>query len=186
MGLFNRKSKEAAVPVPELPPTLSDADLAAAAGLLDRWDAAMGNSDAMWACIDDFARLGGYRGYQKVTLETGPGGKSYDDVMNRPWRWWAEAALLANARGEYALAARIFLLALFIVKNTIPRSDWALQMDTGLVAPIQGTYQSIAASAADALAQLPPDQLILDNAVDKVTVAAALNGAKLAATQAGI
>jgi hypothetical protein len=38
---------------------------------------------------------------------------------------------------------------------------------------------------ADALAQLPPHQLILDNATDKVTVAAALSGAKLVATSAG-
>jgi hypothetical protein len=80
----------------------------------------MGNSDMMWACIDSFAQLGGYRGFQAVVMETGPDGKSTDDVLNRPWRWWAEAARLANARGEHALTARIFLLALFIVTNIIP------------------------------------------------------------------
>jgi hypothetical protein len=33
---------------------------------MDRWDAAMGTSDAMWACIDDLARLGGFRGLESL------------------------------------------------------------------------------------------------------------------------
>ena len=52
MGLFDRKSRGAAAAAPpELPPTLSYTDLTAASQLMDRWDAAMGNSDAMWDCV---------------------------------------------------------------------------------------------------------------------------------------
>lgn len=71
----------------------------------------------MWECIDAFWRLGGYRGAQAVLMETGPNGKSVEDVLNRPWRWWAEAAALANAQGEYWVAARIFMFAYFIMIN---------------------------------------------------------------------
>ena len=88
MGLFDRKPKAAPAPVPELPPTLSAADLANAAQLMDRWDAAPVNSDAGWDCIDDFWRLGGFRA-KELLYGTGPNGSSVEDVLNRPWRWWA-------------------------------------------------------------------------------------------------
>ena len=178
MGLFDRKSKAVQVPVPELPPTLSATDLASAAQLLDRWQAAAGNSDAIWDCVDEFWRLGGFRGAQRVIMETGPNGKSVDDVLNRPWRWWAEAAALANAQGEYWLTARIFMFAYFIMVNVVPKADLALQLDTGITPPKQGTYERIAASAVQALAQLPEDQIVARAGTDTVIVGVALLLAK--------
>jgi hypothetical protein len=178
MGLFDRKSKAASVPVPELPPTLSAADLSRAAQLLDRWDAAMGNNDAMWECVDAFWRLGGFRSAQAVLMETGPNGKSVDDVLNRPWRWWAEAAALANAQGEYWVAARIFMFAYFIMINIVPKADLALQLDTGIAPPKQGAYERIAASAVQALAELPEDRVVARSGTEKVIVGVALLLAK--------
>jgi hypothetical protein len=173
MGLFDRKSKATQVPVPELPPTLSAADLARAAQLLDRWDAAQGSNDAMWNCVDDFWRLGGYRGAQAVLMETGPGGKSVDDVLNRPWRWWAEAAALASAQGEYRIAARIFLFAYFIMTDIVPKADLALQLDTGITAPKRGADKRIAASALEALAQLPENEIVARSGPHQVIVGVA-------------
>lgn len=178
MGLFDRKSKPAHVPVTELPPTLSAADLARAAQLLDRWDAAAGDNDAMWECIDDFWRLGGFRSSQAVLMETGPNGKSVEDVLNRPWRWWAEAAALANAQREYWTTARIFLFAYFIMVNIVPKADLALQLDTGVAPPKQGTYERIAASAVQALAELPQDQVVARVGTEQVIVGVALLLAK--------
>lgn len=183
MGLFDRKSKAAAqATVPELPPTLSTADLANAAQLIDRFEAAMGNSDAMWDCVDAFWRLGGFRGAQAVFMETGPGGKSIDDVLNRPWRWWAEAAALANAQGEYLVAVRIFMFAYFIMTNIVPKADLGLQLDTGIAPPRQGTYERIAASAVQALAQLPEDLVVARTGTEQVIAGVALLLAKSIAT----
>jgi hypothetical protein len=182
MGLFDRKSKGAAAAAPELPPTLSFTDLSAASKLMDRWDAAMGNSDAMWACVDAFAQLGGFRGLEASLRET-VAGQSTDDILNRPWRWWAEAAHLANSCGEHALAGRIFLFAYLFVNQLLPKMNASTQLDAGLGRPGQGTYESIARSAADSLSHLPPGMLIHDTATGKVDVASALKMARSAAAE---
>lgn len=182
MGMFDRRSRAAAAAaVPELPPTLSDADLAAASQLMDRWDAAMGNSDAMWACIDAFARLGGFRGAEAVIRES-VAGKRTEDLVNRPWRWWAEAAGLANARAEYALTGRIFLFTYLFVNQVLPTMNASTQLDSGLGRPGQGTYESIARSAADSLSHLPLAMLVHDTATGKVDVASALTMARSVAS----
>jgi hypothetical protein len=167
MGLFDRKSKEATA-APELPPTLSYTDLVSASQLMDRWDAAMGNSDAMWDCVDAFARLGGFRGLEAAFREGNAA-----NTLNRPWRWWAEAASLAQASGEYALAGRIFLFSYLFVNQLLPTMNASTQLDAGLGTPGEGTYVSIARSAAEALGHLPPDMLIHDTATGKVDVASA-------------
>jgi hypothetical protein len=47
VGLFTKKSNPLPPSyAPELPPSLSNADLAAASALMDRWDHSMGNNDA--------------------------------------------------------------------------------------------------------------------------------------------
>ncbi len=49
MALFGRRNKSIPRnPAPEMPPSLTEADLAGASQLMDRWDASMGNSDATW------------------------------------------------------------------------------------------------------------------------------------------
>lgn len=183
MGLFDRKSKgPAAAAVPELLPTLSFTDLPAASQLMDRWDVAMGNSDAMWACVDAFAQLGGFRGLEASLRETNTG-QSAGDILNRPWRWWAEAARLANACGEHALAGRIFLFTYLFVSQMLPKMNASTQLDAGLGRPGQGMYESIARSAADSLSHLPPGMLIHDTATGKVDVATALEMARSVAAE---
>jgi hypothetical protein len=182
MGLFGRKSKEAPGPVAPKPPlTLSAADLTAASQLMDRWDASRGDSDAMWDCLEAFARLGGFHS-DVDTLNAGyETGDSYAAVR-RPWRWWAEAARLANAEGEYALVGRIFLFTVHFTRSILPKMDWVVQSDVGLSYPDGGTFQDIARSAVDSLGHLPPDMLILNVVHDRVDVASALNAAKFAAS----
>ena len=182
MGLFGRKSNETPGSVaPEPPPTLSAADLTAASQLMDRWDAARGDSDAMWDCLEAFARLGGFHSSQ-ATLQAGyEMGDSYAAVR-RPWRWWAEAARLANAQGEHALVGRIFLFAAHFTGLILPKMDWATQDEVGLSYPDGGTYQDIAGSAIDSLSRLPSDMLILDVVNDRVDVASALRAASIVAS----
>jgi len=88
---------------PELPPSLSDADLTGASALMDRWDRSLGNNDAVWACLETIARSGGFRGAEAALREV-MDGKPAEDVTSRPWRWWAEASRVANARGDHVLA----------------------------------------------------------------------------------
>jgi len=183
MGLFGRTSKETADPAaaPEPIPTVSVSDLAAAAQLMDRWDAARGNSDAMWDCLEAFARLGGFRSAE-TTLHAGyMMGDSYAAVR-RPWRWWAEAARLANGQGEYALVGRIFLFTAHFTGLILPKMDVATQAEVGLSYPDGGTYQDIARSAVDSLSRLSPDMLILDIVDDQVNVTSALKAANLVAS----
>jgi hypothetical protein len=184
MGLFGRKSKEKSGSVaPESPLALSAADLTAASQLIDKWDTVRGDSDAMWDCLEAFARLGGFHSAE-ATLQAGyEMGDSYAAVR-RPWRWWAEAARLANAQGEHALVGRIFLFAAHFTGSILPKMDWIIQSDVGLSYPDGGTYQDIARSAVDSLSHLPADMLILNVVNDQVTVASALNAAKFVASAA--
>jgi hypothetical protein len=148
---------------------------------MDRWDAARGDSDAMWDCLEAFARLGGFHSSQ-ATLQAGyEMGDSYAAVR-RPWRWWAEAARLANARGEHALVGRIFLFAAHFTGLILPKMDWVTQDEMGLSYPDGGTYQDIAQSAIDSLSRLPSDMLILDVVNDRVDVASALRAASIVAS----
>jgi hypothetical protein len=182
MGLFDRKSKETPGSVAPVPlPTLSAADLTAASELMDRWDAARGDSDAMWDCLEAFARLGGFHSSQ-ATLQAGyEMGDSYAAVR-RPWHWWAEAARLANAQGEHALVGRIFLFAAHFTGLILPKMDWVTQDEMGLSYPDGGTYQDIARSAIDSLSRLPSDVLILDVVNDRVDVASAMRAASIVAS----
>jgi hypothetical protein len=182
MGLFGRKSQETLGTVTAEPPlALSAADLTAASQLMDRWDAARGDSDAMWNCLEAFARLGGFRSAE-ATLHAGyEMGDSYAAVR-RPWRWWAEVARLASARDEHALVGRIFLFAAHFTGSILPRMDWVTQSDVGLSYPDGGTYQDLARSAVDSLSHLPADMLILNVVNDRVAVGSALNAAKFVAS----
>ncbi len=162
---------------PEMPPSLSEADLADASRVMDQWDASMGNSDATWSCIEEIARRGGFRGAQAAIMEI-VDGKESSDVTQRPWRWWNEATRLAHANGDDVLAGRIFLFthlfATQIVKNMRPGD----QMETGLGPPENETYKSIAGIAVGSLVRLPPDFLIHNTATGQVDVAHALSMAE--------
>jgi hypothetical protein len=178
MSLFGQKSDDTRGAVaPELSPTLSAADLTAASQLMDRWDAASGDNDAMWDCMEAIARLGGFRSAE-ATLELGyQMGDDYAAVR-RPWRWWAEAARLANTQGEYALAGRIFLFAVFFTVSVLPNMDWVTQGDVGLSDLGGGIFEDIARSAMNSLSHLPSEMLIKNVANDQVDVASALGLAR--------
>ena len=182
MSLFNRKPRQEPGPAAPPPPrTLSAADLAAASRLMDRWDAAMGTSGAMWDCIEAFARQGGFHGMEASLHESYETGDAYE-VTRRPWRWWAAAARLASATGEHALAGRIFLFTTHYTNLILPKMDATYQAEIGLSYPDGGTFQDIAQSAVNSLSQLPPDMLILDTSADQLAVSPALNAARLIAS----
>lgn len=172
MGLFDRKAKVRTAASPEPPPVLSAGDLAAAVRMVDRWDAALGDNDAVWACIDTIARMGGFRGVEASLRETVAGVRT-EDTLNRPWRWWAEAARLANAQADHVLVGRIFLMTHLFVSRMLPSMNAAIQLDAGLGNPQQGTYQAIARSAVDSLGYLPPGMLIHDTPTGTVDAASA-------------
>jgi hypothetical protein len=135
----------------------------------------------MWDCLEAFARLGGFRSAE-ATLHAGyEMGDSYAAVR-RPWRWWAEAARLANAQDEHQLVGRIFLFCAHFTGSILPKMDWVTQCDVGLSYPDGGTYQDVARSAVDSLSHFPADMLILNVPTDRVTVASALNAAKFVAS----
>ncbi len=102
-------------------------------------------------------------------------GKDAADVMQRPWRWWNEAARLAHASGNDVLAGRIFLFARLFVDQIVENMRVVDTMQTGLERPKGELYKSIAAIAIGSLARLEPDFLIHHTATGKVDVASALS-----------
>lgn len=145
MGLFDRRTTPS--PSGEAPP-IGAAELAEATALMDRWDAALGDSEAMYACLAQIARRG-------------------------PWEWWATASRAAGAAGEPALVGRIFLFAHLFTTRLVDRISPEKQAETGLRRPEPGPYRTIAGQAVSSLVQLPPELMIHDTATGKVDVAAA-------------
>lgn len=144
MGLFDRR----ATPPPSGEASaIGAAELAEATALMDRWDAALGDSDAMFACLAQIAR--------------------------RPWGWWAAASRAAAAAGEPALTGRIFLFAHLFTTRLVDRITPEKQRETGLGRPEPDAYRAIAEQAVSSLVQLPPELMIHDTATGKVDVAAA-------------
>jgi hypothetical protein len=178
MGLFGRREEPSPRTYqPEMPPSLSDADLADASRMMDRWDASLGNSDATWDCIEAIARRGGFKGPEATLMEV-MDGKDSGDVNDRPWRWWHEAARKAQVTGNDILAGRIFLFAHLFVLQIANNMRVVDLMNTGLGRPPTATYKSMAAIAVSSLARLSPDLLIHDTATGKVDAANALRMAE--------
>lgn len=178
MGLFDRKSKPLPKSFPpEMPPSLSEADLADASRLMDQWDASLGNSDATWNCIEAIARRGGFKGSQAALMEV-MDGKEASDVSQRPWRWWNEATRLAQANGNDLLTGRIFLFTHLFVINIVKNMRPIDMMETGLETPKDETYRSIAGIALGSLARLSPGLMIHNTATGRVDVASALRMAE--------
>lgn len=144
MGLFHRR----ATPSPSgESPSMGPTERAEATALMDRWDAALGDGDAMFACMAQIAR--------------------------RPWEWWAAASGAAAAAGEHALTGRIFLFAHLFTTRLVDRISPQQQRETGLGRPDPDVYRAIAAQAVSSLVHLPPELMIHDTATGKVDVAAA-------------
>lgn len=144
MGLFDRR----ATPSPSgEAPGIGAAELAEATALMDRWDGALGDSDAMFACLAQIAR--------------------------RPWEWWVAASRAAGAAGEPALTGRIFLFAHLFTTRLVDRISAEKQREIGLGRPDPDAYRAIAEQAVSSLVQLPPELMIHDTATGKVDVAAA-------------
>jgi len=174
MPLFGKKEKSLPkTSAPETPPPLSEADLADASRLMDQWDSSIGNSDAVWNCIEAIARRGGFRGSEAMMKEVMDGKKSAD-VIQRPWRWWNEAARLAQATGNEVLAGRIFLFTRMFAISTSQKMRTVDKMETGLDRPPEDIYKSIASIAISSLARLSPDLIIQDTEIETVDVASAL------------
>jgi hypothetical protein len=147
---------------------------------MDRWDAAMGNNNVMWGCLEAFARLGGFRGMKAALNDSYTTGDAREGAL-RPWRWWAEAAREATAQGQHALAGRIFLFAFHFTMNIYPRMNQMTQAEVGLCYPEDGIYQAIARNAAASLRHLPPNMIVRNAIIDQVNVADALKAATMVA-----
>lgn len=176
MPLFGKRKAEPQY-VPEASPALGPADLADASKLMDTWDACLGNSDATWECIEMIARRGGFRGEQQIFQDVARGADTRD-VLQRPWRWWRQAALLANQTGDDVLAGRIFLFTHLFVVSMLPKMTAFDQGETGLCQPSTESYHDIARVAVQSLARLAPSLLIHDTATGKVDVHNALRMAE--------
>jgi hypothetical protein len=159
------------------PPQVCVADLDDAERLMDRWDACLGDSDAMWDCLESIARRGGFRGPHASVVEI-MGGTDAAEVTQRPWHWWGEAARLAHETGRHRLAGRIFLFTHLFATRTVSLMRPGDMLATGLEAPQAATYRRIAEIAADSLARLPPHLLIHDTATGRVDV---VNARRMAA-----
>ncbi len=81
--------------------------------------------------IEALARRGGFGGME-ATLYASYATGDAEEVVRRPWRWWAQAARLANAQGEHALAGRIFLFAVHFTTGILPNMDAMFQAEVGL------------------------------------------------------
>lgn len=185
MARFGRKRNSSGdVPQAEPPPEVSEADLGDASRLMDLWDASLGNSDAVWNCIESIARRGGFQGGE-ATLREIVDGRTVEDVTNRPWRWWAQACRLANATGNDILAGRIFLFAYLFLTQMADKMRAVDMMETGLGQPTDDSYQEIAGYAAASLARLSPDVLIHDSSTGRVDVRNALRMAEHVAGTTG-
>lgn len=171
MGLFSKKPKEPLAPPPVAP--ISDADLVEASRIMDRWDQAMGTSDAIWDCLEVIGRRGGYAGDRSI-MDAVASGYDAGEVIDRPWRWWAAAARTSAAKGEHELPGRIFLFTHMFATQLAASMNVGNEMETGLSRPQNATYREIADIAAGSLATLDPAYLIHDTATGKVDVAAAL------------
>lgn len=154
MGLSDRK---ATPPASGPAPSIGAADLAEATALMDGWDAALGNSDAMWDCMAQIAHRG-------------------------PWEWWAAASRAAGAAGDPALVGRIFLFTHLFTTRLVDRISPEKQRETGLGRPDPAAYRAIAEQAVSSLVQLPPELMIHDTATGKVDVAAAWTMAQAVAS----
>ena len=174
MSLFGKKDKPLSTNFqPEMPPSLSDVELAEASRLMDRWDSSLGNNDAVWNCLEMIARRGGFTGIEG-TLREVVAGKDAGDVTQRPWRWWHEAARLAQAAGNDVLPGRIFLFTCLFTTQMVTTMNAATQADVGLGPPAEDIYKSIATIAVGSLAHLSPALVITNSATDQVDAATAL------------
>lgn len=177
MALFSKGQNPPTILPPEPLPVISDTDLADAERLMDRWDASLGDSDAMWNCLEAIGRRGGYGGAESMLRES-MNGRDVPDILQRSWRWWNEAARAANGRGQDALVGRIFLFAYLYVNRLAPTIKGGRELNTGVVVPAEQLYKSIASLAVDSLAKLDRSLLIHNTATGRVDVASAIGMAE--------
>lgn len=176
MGPFRRKSERDRL-APGPTPVIGDAEIADATRLMNRWDRSLGTNDAVWTCLELIARRGGFAGsgkMRKAALRS----PDPSAVIQRPWRWWDEAAHVAQTRGNHLLPGRIFLFTHLFTSQMVRSMTAGDRMRIGLDPPEDEIYRSIAATAVGSLAQLWPSQLIHDTATGRVDVAAALTMAE--------
>jgi hypothetical protein len=97
-------------------------------------------------------------------------GRDTVDVLNRPWRWWNEAARAANSRGQDELTGRIFLFTHLFVSHLAPKMNVGSELETGLGKPQEHLYKDIAVLTVDSMSKLDPNVLIHNTATGKVDV----------------
>lgn len=173
MGLFSKRNEPKVLPPPEPLLVISESDLADAERIMNQWDASMGNSNAVWDCLEIIGRRGGYRGGQATLIEAARG-RDPKEVLQRPWRWWNEAARAANSGGRDALVGRVFLFTHMFVTQLSHQMKPGNSLDTGLEKPADQHYKDIAALAVDSMSRLDPNFLIHNTATGNVDVSSAI------------
>lgn len=132
--------------------------------MVDRWDASLGNSDAVWDTMEELARFGGF-----------PDGMETFADLQRVWGKWVAVAKSALSVGDDVLVGRIFLMAHLFALTVAPKITQENIGDTGLDDPSPEHRRTLGATAFDALAKLDPGFLIHDTATGQVNVAFARN-----------
>jgi len=182
VGLFSKTSDRMSQPTAattEPLPTVSPADLAAGVQMMDQFDVSLGNgSDAIYACLEQIAYRGGWKGEQGMMMEAVQSPNNTAFIQQRPWRYWSEVARLANASGEHELAGRLFLFAQLYTTQMAPKMSWQDRASVGLEAPEDSLYKGIAAAAVDSMSRLDRGYLIHNTATGKVDVARAIEMAE--------
>lgn len=170
MGLFSRKPIE---PPPKQPdpwrPSVGLAELSDATRLMDRWDVAMSRgNDAMWECLTLIGQRGGADTSDKAMAALMNGPYDYGQVIQRPWRWWTEAARNAHESGDQLLPSRIFLFMLFFNDSCASKMNVRGFFDTGLEAAKDPSLTQLTNIAAQSFAALDPDLVVHDSHAGRI------------------
>ena len=161
-------------------PDVNAADLEDAADIMSQWDAAIGNSAATWSCLETIAKRGG------LDTSQGPGpmyvylaaNEDFEAVSQRPWRWWTEAARVAQTQGDHFLVARIFLFMGLFTISLAPKHSYRSLTEAGLVPPDGPWKRKLTELAISSLGELDPGMTLQDTSAGRVDVALALTMAK--------
>lgn len=172
MGIFNRRSRQEPPKRPASPapppwePVVGEVGRRDAGALLDRWDAALGSSDAVWDVLEAMGRRGGAPRPQDIPFVQG--NVDFEELRHRAWRWWARVADEAADDRDYLLATRVGLFLLLFVRQISPNMRPIDRTQTGFYAPEPELLRHLATAAAASSCMLSTVEVVADTADDTV------------------
>lgn len=143
------------------PPETTAALMAEARAFMEGWTSIVGQaSDAVfWDALERFGRLGGAAQGPDLDHQ----GVAVGEVLERPWRTWAEISQQAIEMRDYELSARIFFFAWAVVNQVSFDVDTARRC--GYVEPSDEIYRVIAERARTAVSRAPDDFSVVERTV---------------------